>query len=495
VPALAYRLRAKLVAHGTALGLFERGSHRVIDVEGCPVLTPALTRTSVALRARLPLPIHGADLRETSEGVLVTLLSEQPRARPELERVARELVEAGVAFSVAIAMRRPGEVKLLTAEPVVVAGPTRARHALSQELPYSYATHGGFVQAHAGQASYVYAALAKGLQERLEMATPRVLELFAGSGALALVLAQRGARVTAVESYAPAIQLAEAAAREQKLELSAIASDAARFAAGQAPGSFDAVLVNPPRRGLTPELRRSIARLAPRVMAYVSCNPLTLARDAEHLAQLGLRLTSAEPLDMIPWSDALEALCWLEPAEPPPPRVLRETPDYLAIDKPAYGACWLRKHAGAASVELAELELELLVRGNLRKQGTITRRGPQGAEPGARYRKLANVGRHSRVLAWLGPEKPDEAQTTNDHGAVLRDFASIGHPVLGDAVGGDPASNRFVEHRHGLDRAFVHCRKSQLRLADGSVLTAEAELPPDLRQVLASLADSSADDA
>jgi 23S rRNA (uracil1939-C5)-methyltransferase len=84
-PTLAYRLRAKLVVDGSALGLFERGSHRVVDVAGCLVLTPALTRASESIRRRLPLPIHGADLRETSEGVLVTLLSETPRARPELE--------------------------------------------------------------------------------------------------------------------------------------------------------------------------------------------------------------------------------------------------------------------------------------------------------------------------------------------------------------------------------------------------------------------------
>jgi 23S rRNA (uracil1939-C5)-methyltransferase len=239
------------------------------------------------------------------------------------------------------------------------------------------------------------------------------------------------------------------------------------------------------------------------VVAYVSCNPLTLARDAWHFAHLGLRLTSAEPLDMIPWSDALEALCWLEPSEPLPPRVLCETPDYLAVDKPphlslgglgvgASGVVWLRKEGATTKVKATERELELLVRGNLRKQGTITRRSAGRAEPGTRYRKLETVSRHSLISAI--PASADAASDAGESGA-LRDLASIGHPVLGDAVTGDPASNRFVEHRHGLDRPFVHCRKSQLELSDGSVLTAEAELPPDLRQVLAGLAGSDADDA
>ncbi|HYP89652.1 MAG TPA: hypothetical protein VEQ59_15900, partial [Polyangiaceae bacterium] len=104
---LSYRLRAKLVSRGRALGLFERGSHRVVDVSGCRVLSPSLTAAAAAVRRLLPLPIYGADLRETSEGVLLTLLSEQGSAHAELKEVARGLVARGEAVSVALSLRRP----------------------------------------------------------------------------------------------------------------------------------------------------------------------------------------------------------------------------------------------------------------------------------------------------------------------------------------------------------------------------------------------------
>jgi 23S rRNA (uracil1939-C5)-methyltransferase len=519
-PTLHYRLRAKLVSHGRALGLFERGSHHVLDVAGCRVLSTSLTRASEALRRLLPLPIHGADFRETSEGVLVTLLTEQTPVHRELEHAARRLVDEGAAVSVAVARRREGDVRLLSGEPEVVVGAKTARHALTPNAPYAYAAHGGFVQAHAEQARYVYAELGRGLAEKLRhVAQPAFLELFAGNGSLALALSRTGARVTAVEAYAPAIQLAERAAREQSLSLRAVASDATRFMHAGSGERFDAVIVNPPRRGLDADLRRAIARAEPRVLAYVSCNPHTLARDAWHLQRLGLNLERAEPLDMIPWSDAVEVLAWFAPHPPAAPRVLREDDDFLAVEKGPHeavqaaanapsltarvrrlpgcaealaidawgdgvsGVCWFAKHATALdrwrqASAWGERSLLVLARGNLRKQGTITRRSPAGNEPGSRYKKQRDLGRHSLLAVTNG----DLAEAP-----TLRDFASISHPVLGAPHDGDHASNQFLEHRHGLDRSFVHCLSSRLRVGPEQELHAESELSPDLSRVVASL--------
>lgn len=503
---LAYRLRAKLVSHGRSLGLFERGSHRVLDVAGCRVLSPSLTVATEALRRRLPLPIYGADLRETSEGVLLTLLSEEAGARAALERVARELFDAGEAASVAVAFRKRGDVRLLAGAPEIVAGPSETRHALAPGRPYGYATHGGFVQAHAEQASWVYAEVARGIAARVAGKAPRVLELFAGNGSLALSLAQSGARVTAVEAYAPSIRLAERAASEQSIELNAIAEDAGRFAAQLTAGSFDAIVVNPPRRGLDSTLREAIGRAAPRTLAYVSCNPSTLARDAWHLSRLGLRLSLVTPLDMIPWSDAVEVLTWFEPSPIPLPRVAFESEQLVAVDKPPHessesllarvrrlpgadaaralddfgagvsGVCWFEKQRVDATP--GERDVTLACRGNLRKQGTISRREP--SDLGARYRKQADLGRHSLVSVRCFDTSERE---------LLRDFASIRHPVLGERSArlGDGETSDFMQHRHGLDRAFLHVAQSSLALPSGQTLTASSSLAPDLAEVVTSV--------
>jgi len=153
------------------------------------------------------------------------------------------------------------------------------------------------------------------------------------------------------------------------------------------------------------------------------------------------------------------------------------------------GVCWFTKHPAAARQlrnagdegKRAERTLSTLVRGNLRKQGTIMRREGENATRGSRYKKLADVGRHA-LLSALSDD--------DDEAALLRDFASIGHPVLGDAESGDLASNQFLEHRHGLDRAFLHCTRSRLQVDGATWLVAESALAPDLSRVLASLGRS-----
>jgi hypothetical protein len=151
--------------------------------------------------------------------------------------------------------------------------------------------------------------------------------------------------------------------------------------------------------------------------------------------------------------------------------------------------CWFAKHPDHVPVleralATAERELVVLARGNLRKQGTITRRSSEGTKPGARYKKLRDIGRHSLMSVRLGD--PDER-------GALRDFASIGHPVLGDARHGDGRSNQHAEHRFGLDRAFLHCAVSTLTVpGEAQALRVSSELAPDLASVLGNIASDEA---
>jgi len=142
----------------------------------------------------------------------------------------------------------------------------------------------------------------------------RVLDLFCGLGNFALPLARQAREVVAVEGVQAMVDRAEANARGNNVHN-------ARFfqadlsqplaGAGWAAEGFSAVLLDPPRDGAF-EVVQGIARLKAKRLVYVSCNPATLARDAQVLVGQGYRLTRAGILDMFPQTAHVEAMALFE---------------------------------------------------------------------------------------------------------------------------------------------------------------------------------------
>lgn len=66
--------------------------------------------------------------------------------------------------------------------------------------------------------------------------------------------------------------------------------------------TVDVVLMDPPRAGSDEAFLSSVAILRPARVVYISCNPLTLARDLKYLTRNGYRVEKAVPVDMFPWT-------------------------------------------------------------------------------------------------------------------------------------------------------------------------------------------------
>ena len=75
------------------------------------------------------------------------------------------------------------------------------------------------------------------------------------------------------------------------------------------------IFVDPPREGSTPEFLASVARMAPKRVVYVSCNPVTLARDLATLTKLGYKAEGFTPVDMFPHTEHIETVCALSKLE------------------------------------------------------------------------------------------------------------------------------------------------------------------------------------
>ena len=148
--------------------------------------------------------------------------------------------------------------------------------------------------------------------------TETVLDLYCGAGTITQVMARHAGRVIGAEIVPEAIEDAKANAKRNNVEnveffcgdASAVAADLA--ARGLRP---DVICVDPPRKGLAPEVVRAAAQMAPRRIVYVSCDPATLARDVKLFGQEGYEAVRAAAVDMFPGTANVETVVLLSKGE------------------------------------------------------------------------------------------------------------------------------------------------------------------------------------
>ncbi len=140
-----------------------------------------------------------------------------------------------------------------------------------------------------------------------------VVDAYAGVGAFAVLLAGLARRVIAIEESASALE----DARQNVAHLTNVelrrgrTEDVLRELVGggpDAPGSVDAVVLDPPRAGCEPRVLASLIEAAPRRIVYVSCDPETLARDLKLLARGPYRVEAVQPVDMFPQTHHVECV-------------------------------------------------------------------------------------------------------------------------------------------------------------------------------------------
>jgi len=148
------------------------------------------------------------------------------------------------------------------------------------------------------------------LEERVgSLSGRRVLDLYSGVGARAIRWASAGADVAAVEVSSPAVRACRQAAAAMKVRLKAVSGLAETHVDRLLPA--DTVVVNPPRAGLSRSVTERLSSASAERLAYVSCDPATLARDVGRLGP-GWRVVEVQPFDAFPQTSHVETIAWLE---------------------------------------------------------------------------------------------------------------------------------------------------------------------------------------
>lgn len=295
------RRRADLTAvrrrDDVVLGFNARASHRVVDLQTCPVLRPALVALLGPLRALL-LDIldegtrAGVILTDSASGIELVVVGAMDLGLSRRERLVAFAETHDLTRVARGHPRQPGYEPILERRPVHMGfgGVTVA-------LPPA-----AFLQATAeGEA-----ALA-GVVTEAAAGAPRVADLFAGAGSFTFPLAQAGAAVHAIDGNLPlvrALQAAANAAQMPRVTVEARDLDRRPLPVDQL-NRFDVVAFDPPRAGARGQVERLAESRVPRVVA-LSCNPASFARDARILVEGGYRMVRLVPVDQFLWSPHLE---------------------------------------------------------------------------------------------------------------------------------------------------------------------------------------------
>ena len=301
-------------------GLYAAGSHRLVDISGCPIQHPVVNRVIGQVRnilAELRIPVYDERTRQGSVRTVVarvsrktghvqlTLITATDRL-PDAERIVRRIRETLPMVTTIAHNVHKGKSPLVFGEKTVVLwGEERLEETLG-DVRFSLSPR-AFFQLNPAQTVKLYNAV----KEAAALSGKElVVDAYCGTGTIGLWLAPDAREVRGIELLPEAVEDARNNARASGI-------DNARFYTGRAEQLLpewvacgirpDVVVVDPPRTGCERPLLEALVKARPHRLVYVSCNPSTLAKDCRYLFDHGFRLEWVQPVDMFPHTAHVES--------------------------------------------------------------------------------------------------------------------------------------------------------------------------------------------
>jgi len=165
-----------------------------------------------------------------------------------------------------------------------------------------------FFQVNTNQAEH----LIKLVEERLELKTSDILlDAYSGVGTFGITFAKKVAKVIAIEYSKPAISDSQFNSKE--VSNIKFITDFAQNGLEKLEEKIDVAILDPSRSGCDLKTIQSVISKRPRKIAYVSCDPQTLARDLDIMVNHNYQICSVQPIDMFPQTSHIECVTILEP--------------------------------------------------------------------------------------------------------------------------------------------------------------------------------------
>lgn len=286
------------------LGLHEEGTRRVVDVEECLQLSPAMNRAARALLRELSgagaviQRLRGLNLAESGDGSRLAMVVRADIPAQEATYLASFARKTPYATGFGVDTR--GVFVPLFGEPWVessVLGFSLRSHVLS------------FFQAN----RFLLEELARTVADLLSTGGP-LLDLFSGVGLFAVAAAKQSTDVRTAEVDARAVEFARDNIRRAGLaNVRVEAGEVLSLLSGWPVSPGERIILDPPRLGVGEALVKAVLARNPAMVVYVSCDPATLGRDLTFFRRGGYRVDVLRAFDLFPDTFHLEAVARLVP--------------------------------------------------------------------------------------------------------------------------------------------------------------------------------------
>jgi len=278
---------AGLDAQEAELTRTNRPAPTVISISECHLPEPSINSLWPQLQFDAGLELSRISLRAGADDDLMLVLESDSPETPELE------IEADISV-----------VHLFEENPVVLAGRDHLfLRVLGRDFRVSAAS---FFQVNTSMAGKMVEHLLANLPIS---PTTTLLDLYCGVGLFSAFFASRTGRVIGIESSESACEdFAFNLDEFDNVELYEGAAEEILPALVERTANPHYVIVDPPRAGLDRRVLDALLRLRPRLLAYVSCDPSTLARDARRLLEGGYSLRQVMPFDLFPQTYHIESI-------------------------------------------------------------------------------------------------------------------------------------------------------------------------------------------
>ena len=302
-------------------GCYGRKSHNLIPIDDCLLQandTITVMKTvcewanAFGIEAYSPGSkgiLRNAVIRITDGGIMVVIVT--TGALPHRDELVSMLTEALPAVRSVIHNINPDDTNLVMGRKsrTVFGSPTVTDRL--GELRFDVSAE-SFLQVNPSETLKLYSVAIDALDIK---PTDSVIDLYCGIGTISLLAAKRAKHVLGIEVVPSAIENAKANAVKNGITnaefICGAVEDIIPKLLTSEKQDFTSLILDPPRKGADPKaIEAIIASGIPR-LAYVSCNPATLARDCKLLSSAGYTLEQIRPVDMFPETEHVETVCLL----------------------------------------------------------------------------------------------------------------------------------------------------------------------------------------